>query len=255
MQASASASFTTFTVFSYTGAARWWALKQMGILPPKLHKVKGLIFYKLMGSGKGPAFSITPDFSRYMLLAVWNSQEEAKLFFNTSSLMNEAKSKADEVWTIKMIPVQAHGQWAGCTPFECKDLVMASQMPVAVLTRASLKWRHLMNFFSYAQKTSKAVAQAKGLIFSCGIGERPFTRQATFSIWENLEAMKGFAYGTQAHRSAMQQQNKQGWYREELFARFCILGTEGSYGGEDPFRKYLFPNDPLEEEVQILGFQ
>ena len=45
---------------------------------------------------------------------------------------------------------------------------------------------------------------AKGLIISYGIGEMPWIKQATFSVWENKNAMKDFAYNMQQHTEVIQ---------------------------------------------------
>lgn len=66
-----------------------------------------------------------------------------------------------------------------------------------------------------------------GLIFSVGIGELPLIQQATFSIWENIEAMTDYAYKSPQHKKVIQMTQKINWYKEELFARFLITKIEG----------------------------
>jgi hypothetical protein len=61
------------------------------------------------------------------------------------------------------------------------------------------------------------------LQFSLGIGEIPFLKQATFSIWENIESMKSFAYKSADHIAVIQKTRTENWYREELFVRFRIV--------------------------------
>jgi heme-degrading monooxygenase HmoA len=237
MQTTVSPSYTTFSVFRYSGFAKWWALQQMGVLPSRLKHVKGLQFFRLLGSGKGQAFSITPDWSRYMLLAVWSSKEAAEAFFSDSPIVDAVRSKAEEIWMVKMEPIQAKGLWSGVNPFVfAAGAVDNAEAPVAVLTRATIKPSLLFNFARHAIKASEAVSRADGLVFSCGIGERPFTRQATFSIWQNMAAMKAFAYGMKDHKDVIREKSKQKWYSEELFARFSILGTVGTYMGQDPLQ-------------------
>jgi hypothetical protein len=51
-----------------------------------------------------------------------------------------------------------------------------------------------------------------------------------------MAAMRAFAYKTDSHREAMQQKIRQNWYWEELFARFVMVGSEGSYQGTDPLK-------------------
>ena len=46
----------------------------------------------------------------------------------------------------------------------------------------------------YVQSVSDSMHKAEGFIKSYGIGEMPYFKQTTFSIWENKTAMKQFAY-------------------------------------------------------------
>jgi hypothetical protein len=64
---------------------------------------------------------------------------------------------------------------------------------------------------------------ADGLRFSLGLGERPLVRQATLSVWDSLTQMQRFAYHAPGHRTVMQRTRAEGWYAEELFARFRVL--------------------------------
>jgi len=55
---------TTLTFFSFQNH-KFWAFKQMGTVSLKMKSVKGLQFYKFLGTGGGEGFSLTPDFSTY----------------------------------------------------------------------------------------------------------------------------------------------------------------------------------------------
>jgi len=227
---------TTFTVFRYASSARLWALQQMALAPRQLTRVPGLTFFKLMGSGQGKVFSIRPDWSRYALLATWRSSNDADCFFNYSTVLEAFRHKAQEIWTMRMYPIQSQGLWSGTNPFHALPLVMPVEAPVAIVTRASIRLGALRQFWQYAPQSAGSLDEAEGLIFSIGVGELPFVRQATLSVWKNLAAMKTFAYQTPAHREAMQQKVKQNWYWEELFARFVLAGSQGTYLGKDPLQ-------------------
>jgi hypothetical protein len=72
------------------------------------------------------------------------------------------------------------------------------------------------------------------LLLAEGIGEWPLVQQATFSVWRDVADMMHFAYTSAHHRQAVADTRQKGWFSEELFARFRILRTEGSWGGGDP---------------------
>jgi hypothetical protein len=65
--------------------------------------------------------------------------------------------------------------------------------------------------------------EAKGYQFSVGIGEVPWVKQATFSVWESLDEMKNFAYSMKEHRDVVKKTRTQNWYSEDMFVRFRIL--------------------------------
>jgi hypothetical protein len=79
----------------------------------------------------------------------------------------------------------------------------------------------------------------EGLIFTKGVGEIPLLQMATLSIWENLDALKKFAYNSPEHREAIKKTHQIDWYKEEMFARFQPYKSTGVWDGEDLLGPYL----------------
>ena len=77
-------------------------------------------------------------------------------------------------------------------------------------------------------------ARAPGLRLSVAIGEAPVGLLGTFSVWQDQSALEAFAYRGDAHRQVVRRTPGERWYAEELFARFEVLGAEGTVGGIDP---------------------
>jgi len=230
---------TTLTLFGIKPGHVRWGLAQMGTSGPKLQKVPGLMFYKLLGSGHGKGFSIKPNFYRYGMLCTWENEQAAADFFENSTLIQEYKRHTFEWWTCYLHPLQSHGQWDKKEPFTPLSTITFSTGPIAVLTRASINWKALPGFWKYVPQSSKALDDTKGLLCSIGLGELPLIRQATFSIWESAEAMKNYAYRNPKHMEVIKHTRSENWYSEELFARFIPVRTDGTWNGTDPIEGYI----------------
>jgi hypothetical protein len=218
----------TLTFFQYKGLKNlWWAFLQMGRLPKVLQEMKNLSFVKMLGSGGRGGFSIFPNFSLYGLLCVWKNNEACEQFFELSDIFFKFKEKAQKHQTLFLETLNAHGKWDGTEPFLPQKAKHYHQGKIAVITRATIKWNKIWHFWRMVRPASKNIQARQGLIFSVGIGELPLIQQATFSIWENLEAMNHYAYKSPEHKKVIQLTKKIGWYSEELFARFAIEKIEG----------------------------
>jgi len=241
-------SITTLTLFGIKKGHWRWGLAQMGTMPPQLKVVAGLNFFKLLGSGKGRVFSLTPDFYLYGMMAVWETETAADIFFTSSPIIKEYEQHCNEQWTVKLAPSKAHGLWDGVNPFIPIKTNRSDNQLMAVLTRASINLRALPAFWKYGKETSKAIEKAPGLVAAIGLGELPFVRQATFSIWENQEKMMDYAYKTAHHQEVIKKTRSDNWYSEELFARFKVLSATGTWKGKDPLRDILKPEFDLSEK-------
>ena len=232
------APITTVTLCGYPAASRVWAFNQMGSARRALGQVEGLRFWKLLGTGHGRGFSLRPDFSRYGLLAVWEHRAAANAFFERSTLVAGYRSHAREVWTAYLETSSAHGAWSGVNPFLPAGAHNGSG-PVAVLTRASIRWSRLRAFWRAVPQTTVALDRAGGLLASIGTGETPVVRPATFSLWRSTADLEAYAYQAQEHVAVIRRRQDEGWYTEELFARFRPIESTGTWNGTDPLQGLL----------------
>ena len=223
---------TTISFFKYTSLRnKFWGLKMMQFAHKGLVNTEGLSFYRLLGSGKGKGFNPFPDWSVYCLLQVWESEEAAHTFFNSSDLIKQYSERTDELFTLYMKNISAGGTWVGKNPFE-KGADLDSTLPIAVITRATIKWNWLIRFWKYVPTSQEPLDENEGLIYTKGIGEIPIVQMATFSLWKNFESVKQFAYNSKQHQEAVRRTRKNEWYREELFARFQPYKSVGTWGGK-----------------------
>jgi heme-degrading monooxygenase HmoA len=147
-------------------------------------------------------------------------------------LIQQYSERTDELFTLYMKNISAGGTWVGKNPFE-KAADLDSTLPIAVITRATIKWNWLFRFWKYVPTSQEPLDGNKGLIYTKGIGEIPIVQMATFSLWKNFESVKQFAYNSKQHQEAVRRTRKNNWYREELFARFQPYKSVGTWGGKD----------------------
>ncbi|QIX63375.1 spheroidene monooxygenase [Hymenobacter sp. BT18] len=205
----------------------------MGTAQRPLQRVPGLRFQKLLGSGAG-GFGALPNLLRYGFMAVWETEAAAADFFNTHPLWQEYERRCQEIWTAQLAPIKSHGLWDGQNPFDYPDTSPAADGPVAVLTRASIRWHKTPRFWRYVAPTSATIAQAPGVLAAIGLGELPVVRQATFSLWTSAQAMQDYAYRSEKHKEVIKLTRQEDWYGEEMFARFRVLSSRGTIDGRNP---------------------
>ena len=216
-------SFTTLTLFSF-GKNWYWPLKQMAYAKKNFKQENGLEFVRVMGTGGGSGFSLKPDFSTYAILCVWKNRNSSNIFFKNNFMFNEYLKKSISTRHIELKAIKSHGLWDGLKPFKNQEIKKKiNNHSIAVITRATLNWKMLIQFWKSVPKISKAIKNARGVSFFKGIGELPFIQQATISIWKNNDYINDFAYKNIDHTSVIKKTRKNKWYKEDLFSRFLVI--------------------------------
>ena len=103
-----------------------------------------------------------------------------------------------------------------------KKRALLDDEKIGITTRANLRPRRLLEFWRAVPAASKAIQNAKGVLWYKGVGEWPLVQQATFSLWNSLEEVKDFAYKSSHHAAIVKKTRKRNWYKEDLFARFAV---------------------------------
>ncbi len=216
------------------------AVAQMGAGRRPLRRTPGLRFAKLLGIGDGATFTIRDsDPTRWALLSAWADPGAAGAF-EQSAVARKWRRLAVEAWRVDLLPLAARGRWAGREPFG-QPRAARWEGPVAALTRARLRphkaatfWRAVPPVASDLWSGRSGGAARPGPRLALGIGEAPVLFQGTFSVWDDADALTGFAYRSPAHLDAIERTATEGWYAEELFARFGVLRSAGTLAGRDP---------------------
>ena len=222
----------SLSFFRFDGALkRLWALSMMGAARRPLAKTPDIGFWKLCGSGVGEGFTPTSNPSVIAILATWPDADTAVERVRSASIFQRYRNRSEEDWSVFLQATSSRGLWSGQEPFEPEDITVSG--PLAALTRASIKPSILGRFWGRVPSISDVIGKDPNVTFKMGIGEIPMLHQVTFSIWPSVQAMNNFAR-TGPHSEAIQAVRKEGWFREELYARFVIHSDLGSWGGASP---------------------
>lgn len=209
-----------------------FAFFSMAVFHIPLYLNRKLGFYKLMGCGRNGTFDIVPDLNQWAVMVFYNGPQYDRLGFDEleKKIFGQFVLGWWKMCRVKktfffLKPFAGHGSWDGKKYLEIKSSSTASSDQIAVLTRATIRLNRLRQFWGAVKGTAQGIESKKGFVYSVGIGEIPFIKQATFSIWETAEDMKAYAYQGAEHQEVIRRTRREKWYAEELFLRFRLINT------------------------------
>jgi spheroidene monooxygenase len=227
---------TTLSLYHFGSLpARLWAFAQMGLARRSLTALRDVGSWKLCGSGTGEGFTPVPNTAVYAILATWPDHGTARRAFHGAAVFRRYRARADRAVTLFLTPTSARGTWAGRAPFTPAPEATGSG-PIAALTRATIRPRIAARFWGRVPGISRVIGSDPNVLFKIGIGEVPWLHQVTFSIWPDADSMAAFARHDGPHAQAIRAVRREGWFREELYARFRVDAVEGAWPGVDPRR-------------------
>lgn len=222
----------SFSLFRFPNlAAQLWVLGQMGAARLSFLRMPDVGFWKLCGSGTGQGFTPHPNRAVWAIIATWPDLETARRNLGAAPVYRRWQRKSAESWTILLSPTSSRGQWSGQNPFIPGPPLDG---PIVALTRATMRLSTLARFWARVPDISAVIGEDPNVIFKIGIGEVPLLHQITFSIWPDAAAMAHFARGDGPHGRAIKAVRDEGWFAEELYARFSIVQDWGTWGGIRP---------------------
>ncbi|WP_238018291.1 monooxygenase [Dactylosporangium sp. AC04546] len=169
-------------------------------------------FAKLLGTGRGSEFGVgAADLTRWAAVVVDGPEPPMRGAVQRTVLTLE--------------PIASRGTWSGQEPF--RNAGEQREGPIAVLTRARLRPARAVQFWRAVDPVSRSLRQADGLLCALGVGEAPVGFQGTVSVWRSAADIVRFAYRQPEHAEVVERTVRLGWYAEELFARFRVLGVDG----------------------------
>jgi len=232
-------------------AKRSWGWIRLAQGGSALKQVEGLMFAKVMGSGHEGGFVLRPSPSHQGLVLMFDQRAQAEAFLN-SDLCQTYKKNAREWFSATLMIDSSRGSWNALSWHPTsEDRVQISksirdQLPVATMTRASIRSSSALAFWRYAPAAQADLQTAKGCLLAMGLGEAPLLRQCTFSIWEDTPSMVAYAQSG-AHHSAIKAAYKHGFFSESMFVRMKVLSMVGTWQG----RAYATQCDPQIEEMVL----
>jgi hypothetical protein len=212
----------------WRAAALPWGLSRLVRGESALGAVPGLRFARVLGSGRRGGFGLAPSFERQGLIGFFDDEASARAFAERSASLRVYREHASEHLLALLRAVACRGSWGG------QSLAVTAAAgaggPVASLTRAAIRPRHAARFWRHSPPAQAGVAQAPGCRLAVGLGEAPLLRQATFSLWDDTEAMLAYAQHG-AHQRAARAAWGEGHFSEWMFTRFVPVSARGSWNG------------------------
>ena len=223
------AGLTTFTLASFEPSRVPGLLAAVPLERLRLRRLPGLAWGRHLGTAAGGR-TLGADTSRWAWFCSWADEAAAAGFHDALA----SRLAPVEQATLHLRAVRSRGRWAGhevtVPPVQTPDRHPA---PLVVLTRARVRPTRWRPFRGAAPAVDTELADAPGLLRSVGVGEWPVLVQGTVSVWRDAAAMAAFA-GSEAHRAVVRRTTDERWYAEELFARFRVERTQGTWDGEAP---------------------
>jgi spheroidene monooxygenase len=181
-----------------------------------------------MGSGKNGGFSIHPSGTHQALFCVFQDMASLERFYQSSRLLRWYREHAQDFFSVKLKAYSIKGQWSGFAPHITAEAPTSG--PIVSITRASIKPRYCIPFWRKQPAAEISLEQSAGCIIAAGVGEAPFFRQATFTIWESQAAMDQYARQG-AHQNAIRASLSGHYFSESMFSRYIPFDANGSWKG------------------------
>ncbi|MBU3725626.1 MAG: spheroidene monooxygenase [Burkholderiaceae bacterium] len=209
--------------------SKWWGFTRFVLGRWPLRNIPGLSFSKILGSGHEGGFGLKPSATRQGLFCLFEQEIQADQFLRHSKVVTAYRARAREFFSCKLQAYSCKGSWSG-TSIPVEGNAPASG-PIAALTRASIRPSKASAFWRNSPPAELSLAKAQGCLIAVGLGEAPVLRQATFSIWESVEAMNSYAR-TGAHMDAIKASLGGQHFSESMFVRFRPISPQGVWKGK-----------------------
>ncbi|WP_030801529.1 hypothetical protein [Streptomyces sp. NRRL S-337] len=193
---------------------------------------------------------------RVALLASWEGDAALDGFLRVEK--NPLAERLAGGWHVRLRPIRMSGSWSampvevapGTATDDNQDYgdhedgkeeygeqvaSGATATPVAVLTLGQLRLRRALPFLRANSRAAGRAAADPALLASLALA-RPPRFVSTFSIWQSVDAMRRYAYGSAQpdHKAAIQAHQAAPFHHEAGFVRCLPYAAQGTLNGRDP---------------------
>jgi hypothetical protein len=219
---------SVLSLMSYPSRSIPWGFSRLVIGKFPFRNTPGLKFVKVLGCGKHGGFDLNPSFNKQGLLCVFDSLKSAEDFLYTSSIIKTYQQHANEFFSVILQAYSSKGSWSKQTMAVTQKEPLHG--PIAGITRASIKLSKAAEFWRKAPPAQDSLERAPGCLLAAGIGEAPYLRQATFTMWETAASMDHYARSG-AHLDAIKTAYRGEFFTESMFTRFVPFDPQGVWQG------------------------
>jgi hypothetical protein len=168
---------------------------------------------------------------RLGLIAAWEDDEALDNFLRSD---HPIAGRLVAGWHARLEPLRVSGAWPAMPGLPERQLAVADEEPVAVLTLGRPRLTRLRPFLRSAGPAEAEVAEAPGLLASIGLA-RPPRLVSTFSLWDSAAAMREYSYRNDGtHMAAVEADRERPFHHASAFIRFRPYASAGSWDGRDP---------------------
>ena len=217
------------SLVNYQKSSLSWGISRLVIGQYPFKNIPGLQFVKVLGSGKHGGFDLKPSFRKQGLFCVFKTPEQAQDFLEHSTILKAYQDHSTEYFSVMLQAYSSKGTWSKNTIEVTQEAPLSGR--IAGITRASIKFSKAPSFWRKAPPAQVSLEQAPGCLLAAGLGEAPYLRQATFTMWESTSAMDQYARSG-AHLEAIQTAYQGQFFSESMFTRFIPINPQGVWRGK-----------------------
>lgn len=199
---------------------------------PRPEAVPGLLYAETtVTAPQGPGQRLPLFPGRFGLIAAWEDNDALDDFLCSDHPLAGGLVGG---WHTRLEPLRVSGAWPAIPGLPERQLAVADDEPVAVLTLGRPRLTRLRPFLRSAGPAEAEVVEASGLLASIGLA-RPPRLVSTFSLWRSAAAMRDYSYRDEGtHMAAVKADRERPFHHESAFIRFRPYASAGNWDGRDP---------------------